>query len=214
MPPGCPCFAESHISGFVTQKRSTVMAQQYTKEKFEIIGINDLNEDGTSRQEILKKALYTDDDELTFNRGPLREDSTQLIEAMIGGKKVGEISDEDFRRYNAMIRVAKDARIQIYEEENEDGTHVFTAEAVLIVPYAVSVESRKEINDRKRIAIGTMSIVFLVLAVWLLFKGEFKSAILGIIIAAVMAWWGFIRKPEKDDVVMQYIETGKKGRTW
>ena len=133
------------------------MAQQYTKEKFEIIGINDLNEDGTSRQEILKKALYSDDDELTFNRGPLREDSTQLIEAMVGGKKVGEISDKDFRRYNAMIRVAKDARIQIYEEENEDGTHVFTAEAVLIVPYAVSVESRKEINDRKRIAIGTIA---------------------------------------------------------
>ena len=84
----------------------------------------------------------------------------------------------------------------------------------MIVPYAVSVESRKELNDRKRIAIGTMSIVFLVIAVWLLFKGEFKSAILGVIIAAVMAWWGFIRKPEKDDVVMKYIETGKKGRTW
>jgi hypothetical protein len=113
-----------------------------------------------------------------------------------------------------MIRVAKDARIQIYEEELEDGTSIFTAEAVLIVPYAVSVESRKAINDRKRIAIGTMSIVFLALAVWLLIKGEFKSAILGVIIAAVMAWWGFIRKPEKDDVVMQFIETGKKGRTW
>ena len=56
--------------------------------------------------------------------------------------------------------------------------------------------------------------MFLILAVWLLFKGEFKSAILGVIIAAVMAWWGFIRKPEKDDVVMKYIETGKKGRTW
>ena len=190
------------------------MAQQYTKEKFEIIGINDLNEDGTSRQEILKKALYSGDDELTFNRGPMREDDHQLIEAMIKGKKVGELDDEDYRRYNAMIRVAKDARIQIYEEENDDGTHVFTAEAVLIVPYAVSVESRKEINNRKRIAIGTMSIVFLVLAVWLLFKGEFKSAILGVIIAAVMVWWGFIRKPEKDDVVMQFIETGKKGRTW
>ena len=103
------------------------MAQQYTKEKFEIIGINDLNEDGTSRQEILKKALYSGDDELTFNRGPMREDDHQLIEAMIKGKKVGELDDEDYRRYNAMIRVAKDARIQIYEEENDDGTHVFTA---------------------------------------------------------------------------------------
>ena len=190
------------------------MAQQYTKEKFEIIGINDLNEDGTSRQEILKKALYSGDDELTFNRGPMREDDHQLIEAMIKGKKVGELDDEDYRRYNAMIRVAKDARIQIYEEELEDGTSIFTAEAVLIVPYAVSVESRKAINDRKRIAICTMSIVFFALAVWLLIKGEFKSAILGVIIAAVMAWWGFIRKPEKDDVVMQFIETGKKGRTW
>ncbi|MBQ4467453.1 MAG: hypothetical protein II918_04465 [Firmicutes bacterium] len=190
------------------------MAQQYTKEKFEIIKVNELNEDGTSRQDLLKKFLYTDEDELTFNRGPVREDNHQLVEAMVKGQKVGELSDDDYRRYNAMIRVAKDARIQIYEEEEEDGTHVFTAEAVLVVPYAVSVESRKELNDRKRLAIGTMSIVFLVLAVWLLFKGEFKSAILGVIIAAVMAWWGFIRKPEKDDVVMKYIETGKKGRTW
>lgn len=190
------------------------MAQQYTKEKFEIIGINDLNEDGISRQALLKKFLYTDEDEVTFNRGPVREDNHQLVEVMVKGKKVGELSDDDYRRYNAMIRVAKDARIQIYEEELEDGTSIFTAEAVLIVPYAVSVESRKAINDRKKIAIGTMSIVFFALAVWLLIKGEFKSAILGVIIAGVMAWWGFIRKPEKDDVVMQFIETGKKGRTW
>lgn len=190
------------------------MAQQYTKEKFEIIGTEDLNEDGTSRQEALKRALYSGNDELTFNRGPLREDNTQLIEAMVGGKKVGEIKDEDFRRYNAMIRVAKDARIQIYEEESEDGKNIFTADAIIVVPYAVSRESRKELQGRKRIAIGTMSIVFLIVSLWLIFRGEFKSAILGIAIAAGMAWWGFIRKPEKDDVVMKYIETGKKGRTW
>ena len=48
------------------------MAQQYTKEKFEIIKTNELNEDGTSRQDLLKKFLYTDEDELTFNRGPVR----------------------------------------------------------------------------------------------------------------------------------------------
>ena len=63
-------------------------------------------------------------------------------------------------------------------------------------------------------AIGTMSIVFLLTAIWLFFKGDFKFGILGLVIAAVMAWWGFIRKPEKDDVVLKYIETGKKGRTW
>lgn len=214
MPPGCPCFAESRVSGFVTQKRSTVMAQQFTKEKFEIIGVDGFNEDGSSRQEILKQALYAYDDELTFNRGPVREDNHQLIEAMIKGKKVGELDDEDYRRYNAMIRVAKDARIQIYEEEREDGTHHFTADAVIVVPFVVSRESRIELRNRKRAAIGAMSILFLITAVWLFFKGDFKFGLLGLAIAAVMAWWGFIRKPEKDDVVMKYIETGKKGRTW
>ena len=190
------------------------MAQQFTKEKFTIIGTNELNEDGSSRQEILKKALYSGDDELTFNRGPVREDNHQLIETMIKGRKVGELSDEDYRRYNAMIRVAKDARIQIYEEETNDGTSVFTADAVIIVPYVVSKESRKELQARKRTAIGVTGILFLVTAVWLFFKGDFKFGILGLLIAAVMFYWGFVRKPEKDDVVMKYIETGKKGRTW
>ncbi|MBR6472646.1 MAG: hypothetical protein IKS99_02805 [Firmicutes bacterium] len=190
------------------------MAKQFTKEKFEIIATHETNEDGESRQELLKKALYQGDDELTFNRGPVREDNHQLIETMVKGKKVGELRDEDYRRYNAMIRVARDARIQIYEEELEDGSHNFTAEAIIIVPYVVSKESRSELQGRKRMAIGTMSIVFLLTAIWLFFKGDFKFGILGLVIAAVMAWWGFIRKPEKDDVVLKYIETGKKGRTW
>ncbi|MCR4709054.1 MAG: hypothetical protein K5653_02205 [Clostridiales bacterium] len=190
------------------------MANQYIKEKFVIIGTDEINEDGTSRQEILKRALYSGDDELTFNRGPVREDNHQLIETMLKGGKVGELSDDDYRRYNAMIRVAKDARIQIYEEELEDGTSVFTADAVIVVPYVVSRESRKDLQKRKRTAIGAMSIVFLVIAIWQFFRADFLYGALGILIAAGMFYWGFIRKPEKDDVVMKYIETGKKGRTW
>ncbi|MBO5994240.1 MAG: hypothetical protein J6Q41_01855 [Firmicutes bacterium] len=190
------------------------MANQYIKEKFTIIGTDEMNEDGSSRQEILKRALYSGDDELTFNRGPVREDNHQLIETMIKGKKVGELSDDDYRRYNAMIRVAKDARIQIYEEELEDGTIVFTAEAVIVVPYVVSRESRTELQRRKRMAIGAMSIVFLVAAFWQFFRGGFLYGALGLLIAAAMFYWGFIRKPEQNDVVMKYIETGKKGRTW
>ena len=190
------------------------MAKQFIKEKFEIIGTDGINEDGSSRQELLKNALYSGEDELTFNRGPMREDDHQLIETMIKGNKVGELKDEDYRRYNAMIRVARDARIQIYEEEMDDGNHVFTAEATIVVPYVVSKESRSELQARKRVAIGCMSIVFVLTSIYLFFKGDFKFGILGLIIAAVMAWWGFIRKPEKDDVVLKYIETGKKGRTW
>ncbi len=202
--PGCPLL----------QKRGKTMAQQFIKEIFTIIGTDGVNEDGSSRQEILKRALYSGDDELTFNRGPVREDNHQLIEAMIKGKKVGELDDEDYRRYNAMIRVAKDARIQIYEEEIEEGKSVFTAEAAIVVPHVVSRESRLELRERKRKAIGAVSIVFLITSVYLFIKGEWKSALLGIAIAAGMAYWGFIRKPEKDDVVLKYIETGKKGRTW
>ena len=191
------------------------MAKQYIKEKFEIIGTDGVNEDGTSRQEILKKALYAGDTELTFNRCPMREeDHQQTIEAMVKGQKVGELMDEDYRRYNAMIRVAKDARIQIFEEELDDGSSVFSAVAAIVVPYVTSKESRLELQKRKRTAIGVMSIVFLATAIYLFVQGDIKFGILGLVIAAVMAWWGFIRKPEKDDVVMKYIETGKKGRTW
>ena len=191
------------------------MAQrQYIKEIFPVVGTDLNNDDGTSRQKLLKKFSLTGVDEVTFNRGPVRDDNTQLVEVMVQGQKVGEIKDEDYRRYNAMIRVAKDARIQIYEEEQEDGSIVYTADAAVVVPYIVSKESRVELKERKRKAIGAVSIVFLLTAIYLFVQGDIKFGILGLVIAAGMAYWGFIRKPEKDDVVLNYIETGKKGRTW
>ena len=203
------------LSPFAKRSGESEMAKQYIKEKFDITGTDGFNEDGTSRQALLKKALYSGDDEVTFNRGPMREeDHQQLIEVMVGGKKVGELMDEDYRRYNAMIRVAKDARIQIFEEELDDGSSVFSAVAAVVVPYVTSKESRLELQKRKRTAIGVMSVVFLATAIWLFIQGDIKFGILGLVISAVMAWWGFVRKPEKDDVVMKYIETGKKGRTW
>ena len=191
------------------------MAQrQYIKEIFPVVGTDLNNDDGTSRQKLLKKFSLTGVDEVTFNRGPIREDNTQLVEVMVQGQKVGELKDEDYRRYNAMIRVAKDARIQIYEEEQEGGDVVYTADAAVVVPYIMSKESRVELKERKRKAIGAVSIVFLLTAIYLFFQGDIKFGILGLVIAAGMAYWGFIRKPEKDDVVLNYIETGKKGRTW
>ncbi|MBQ2304656.1 MAG: hypothetical protein II181_01005 [Firmicutes bacterium] len=191
------------------------MAQkQFIKEVFKVIRTDQNNEDGTPRQKLLRKFQLRGEDEATFNRGPIREDNTQLIEVMVNGEKLGELADEDYRRYNAMIRVAKDARVQIYEEEQEDGTITYTADAVLVVPYIVSKESRDDLQGRKRMAIGVMGIVFLATSIWLFVKGDIKFGLLGLAIAAGMAYWGFIRKPSKDDVVLKYIETGKKGRTW
>ena len=72
------------------------MAQrQYIKEIFPVVGTDLNNDDGTSRQKLLKKFSLTGVDEVTFNRGPIREDNTQLVEVMVQGQKLGELKDED-----------------------------------------------------------------------------------------------------------------------
>jgi len=184
---------------------------QYTKVKFEIIGVDQTNEDGQKRQDLLKRFLYRDIDELTFNRvGTPTAEKHQTIEVMVDGCKVGELSDEDYIQYQTNIQVARDARIQIYEEELENGESYYTADACIVVPYIQSVESRMKYVKRKKMTIICMGALFLLLSVWFLIKGELKTAIFGIIMSALMGYWGLIRKPEKDDKVLFFLKTGKK----
>lgn len=187
--------------------------KQYTKVRFEIQGVDLANEDGKSRQDLLKRFLYTDVDQLTFNRvGTPTAEKHQTIEVLVEGQKVGEISDDDYIEYQTNIMIAKDARIEIYEEELEDGEHHFTADACIVVPYVQTKESRMKYVERKKKTIIFMGAVFLILSIWQFMKGEIKIGIFGLIMSLLMGYWGIIRKPEEDDKVLYYLKTGKKKR--
>lgn len=184
---------------------------KYVKVKFEIQGVDQTNDDGISRQNILANASRRNAVQFNFNRvGKADENQHQIIEAVVDGKKIGEISDDDYIRYQTNIKIARDVRVQIYQEEMDDGDIYYTADAVIIIPYSHSEESRMKFARRRKITLIVMGAIIIILSVIQLFQANIGVGIFGLTMGGLMEYWGIFRKPEKDDKVLYYLRTGKR----
>lgn len=187
------------------------MAQKKTvKVEFEVHGVDEFNEDGTARQKILEELSQEIRVPVTFNRGEIKENHAQLVEVLVEGKKIGEISDDDYIRYNTSIGSARDAFLWIYEEQDEDGNSHYTAYAVIVVPYAVSMEARENLYKRKKKALIVCLVVFAAATVWSFIQKDWFSAGIGVLITLGFGYWTFVRRPEQDDEVLYFFKTGHK----
>lgn len=185
------------------------MAEKLTNVTFEIVKENAVNEDGEARQDILKQAYYDGDSQITFNRGKVRSNGNQIIEVILNEKKVGELKDSDYIKYQTSIASAQEAFIRIYEQESKEGDY-YIADAVITMPYNLTIEGRMAYQKRKKLVLLAMMAVFALSIIYSLLNGDMKTVIMGVAGEIVLAYWVFIRDPKKDDRVLRYLKTGRR----
>lgn len=189
---------------------------KFSEEKFRVTLVDGVNEDGKKRQELLEEFSdnASSDNILQFHRAnQVRDNGHQVIDIMVNDQKIGELDDDDYIRYGEHIHSARKGRIQIYEEELEDGNISFTCDAYITIPYVNSEEEKAKIRKRTQVIYVILIAIFMFYGIKGVIQGSFMSLVFAILISGAFVYFGFIRDPHKGDAAYQFVATGKKKKS-
>lgn len=165
----------------------------YGRLEFEVVKSKLENRDGSKRQEILRDVFQSEEVETTFKIQESDKYGKNIYSVMADGRKIGEISEADREVFELNIQNGTAAELNLHENLDDSGERVYTAKAVLCVPYVVMPNTEERVKKR---GYAVMLAVILLAANALIcaFRSDWVGLGLSAVAAIAIYYWAFIKK--------------------
>lgn len=171
----------------------------YERIAFPVVKSESANKDGKMRQEILQEIFNSEDEDVavTFKVTETEKNGRNIYSVMANGMKIGEVEESDRDIFELNIQNGTSAELDLHESMNENGDRVYTAKAILCVPYIVMPKDISERVKKRGYAVLFAVILLIGNAVLCLVKSDWVGLIISVVAAILIYYWAFIKKSGK-----------------